>query len=240
MKSCEDLATLSGYIVDDFELPIYFKWKNEDVLQWMNDLGFPQYQNTFKSNFINGRTLLLIDAPALVKMNIKDFGHIKTITKEIRRMYKFELETFNRSLSLPLRNPETLFKFYKIPTGPIHELCSVTGFFKKMKLMGEVQVQLNHFEKLHKWLKHVPDLQNIRIGGIRKINMYFVKSNPNRELEKFVPVSTCKCTMGICECNWTDIEKRKPWRMGFLVRIDEEEYDKTVCDGSNIDLILMT
>lgn len=239
MESCEDLASLCGFIVDELELPIYLKWTLDDVLRWIKDLGFPQYQNTFKVNFINGRTLLLIDASALVKMNIRDFGHIKTITKDIRRLYKFNLEKFNRSISLPVQDPETSYKFYKVPTGPIHELCSRTDFFKKIKLMNDVKVRLNHFERLHQWLMHIPDFQHTRVGGIKRINLYFVKPNPHREEETFISTSTCECTFGICECNWSDIEKRQPWQMAFLVQIDEGKYAKNICARSEIDLIVI-
>lgn len=229
LKSCENLTELCGYVVDDLELPSEFEWTNADVLSWIGDLGLPQYQNTFKVNLIDGRTLLKIDASALVKMNIKDFDHIKLITNEIRKVFKIEIETFSRSISLPLKQPETRYKFFKISTGPIYELCLRTDFFKQRKLIGQAKVQLNHFEKLHEWLKHIPDFQNVRIGNIKRINLFFVEPNPHRELEAFDEPSKCSCSMPPCECVWSDKEKRQPWRMKFLVEIDEGKYFIGLC-----------
>lgn len=200
------------------------EWTTNEVLDWIEQLGFPQYRKTFEVNFINGRTLLKIDASALVKMNIKDFDHIKTITSEIRQMYKVEWEIFSRSISLPSKHSETLYKFYKIPTGPIYELCLRTEFFKKIKLMGDARVKMNHFEKLYEWLKHIPDFQNVRIGNIKRIDLYYVAQNPHQELEKFDDKKKCTCKMPPCECGWSDNIKRQPWRLKFLVEIDEGKY----------------
>lgn len=225
LKSCENLVKLCGFVVDELGLPSQLEWTSNDVLDWIEKLGFPQYRKTFKANFINGRTLLKIDASALVKMNIKDFNHIKFITSEIRQMYKVvELEVFSRSISLPSKHPEALYKFYKIPTGPIYELCYRTEFFKKIKLMGEAKVKMNHFEILYEWLKHIPDFRNVRIGNIKRIDLYFVALNPHRELEKFDDPAKCFCTMPPCECGWSDNTKRQPWRLNFLVEIDEGKY----------------
>lgn len=223
--------------MNELELPLQFKWTTDDVLAWIEKLGFPQYRNTFNVNLINGRTLLLIDASALVKMNVKDFDHIKTITKEIRRLYKIELEKFGRSISLPPKHPETHYKFYKIPTGPVYELCKRTELFKKMKLMGEAEVQLNHFEKLHQWLKHIPDFQSVRVGGIKKINLFCVKPNSS-ELE--AAESFTSCTTSPRESSTDDDDL---WTSTFfLVQVDNEDDEKHVNDKFNepnvINLIL--
>lgn len=222
---------------------VQLKWSSDDVLEWIKNLGFPQYQNTFRANFIDGRKLLLVDASALVKMNIKDFNHIKEIAKEIRKLFKIELEKFDRSISLPSKHPRTLFKFYKVSSGPIYELCQQTKFFKEKKLLRslETEIQLNHFEKLHQWLKHIPDFQNVRIGGIKRINLYFVKPNPKPDTIEEAP--ECSCTMPPCECRWSDKEKREPWRLSLLIKIDEGKYDSGVCDEfadpSVVNLVLM-
>lgn len=233
---------MTGKIVDNFSFPDQFFWSIDDVLAWVAAIGFPEYQNTFRENFITGRRLLAIDAVALIKMNVKNFEHIKVITESIRKIFKIELETFFRSISLTPREPYTHFKFFKIPTGPMHELCSCTGFFKKVKLMDPLQVPLNHFERLHQWLKHIPDTQSIRIGGIKRINLFYVKPNTCGDLELYQDPSPCKCQIPPCDCKWTKKQKRRPWRLSFLVQVDEGKYDEAVCDNSpsreEIDLIV--
>lgn len=229
--------------MDELDLPLQFNWSNDDVLRWIESLGFPQYRETFQVNFINGKKLLLVDASALVKMNIKDFDHIKTITKSIREMYKIELDKFDRSISFPPKEPETIYKFYKIPTGPIYELCSRTDLLKRMRLMKEAKVPLNHFEKLHQWLLHIPDFQHIRVGGIKRINLFFIKANPHREVELIKKEETkCSCTMPPCECYWSKKEKREPWRLAFLMQLDKGKYAGKFCskfnDSNSVNLIL--
>lgn len=225
-KPIENLATLCGYYVDELELPSPLKWTADEVLLWIKALGFPQYQNTFEANLIDGQKLILVNASALVKMNIKDFDHVKKITKEIRNLFKIELENLGRSVSLPSQNPETLFKFFKVSSGPFHELCQRTEFFQKMNLISEAKVQLNHFEDLHKWLQHIPEFQRIRIGNIKRVNLFFVKSNPNSQFDMKEPEHVCHCEMPPCECNWTEKEKRKPWQLSFLIQVAEGKYDE--------------
>ena len=232
-KSPKSFSTLCGFIVDDLQVSLQFSLSNEDVLSWISNLGFPQYQNTFKVNLINGKNLILLDASALVKMNIKDFSHIKVITKSIREMYKIELDKFSRSISLPTRHPETFFKFYKVPTGPIYELCSRTEFFRKLYLMGEAEIELNHFEKLHQWLKHIPELQNTRIGNIKRINLYFVEPNTCRELELVENVPSCTCKIPRCDCKLRKEQKLR--KSNFLIRVEESKSSENYCSKSSSD-----
>jgi hypothetical protein len=198
-------------------------------------LGFPQYQNTFRLNFIDGRKLLLVDASALVKMNIKDFDHIKIIAEAIRKVYEIDLDKFDRSISLLPSHPETLFKFHKVPTGQMRDRCVRSKYFKTLKLMKKPPAILNHFERLHEWFKHIPQFQNIRVGGIKRVNLYFVEPNPHRELEEYVEESTCHCLMPPCECNWTDDEKRNPWRLTFLVELEKNLDDGLCVNFENVD-----
>lgn len=168
-------------------------------------------------------------------MNIKNLDHIKITTEDLRRMYNIELEKFNRSISLPPKQPETLFKYHKIPSGPVYDLFLRTEFFKKMRFMQEMKVPLNHFKKLHQWLQHIPDFQNVRIGDIKRINLYFVKPNPHREIEKFVGETKCKCKMPPCECNWSEMGKT-PWRLAFLAQVDEGKLYEAVCTEQNAQI----
>jgi len=225
-QSPESLAVLSGRIVDEFELPPQFNWTNDDVVDWIRSLGFPQYEKTFRTNLINGRTLLLVDASALVKMNIKDFEHIKKITQSIREMYNVEAEQFGRSISLPPRHPETLYKFHRIKTGQIYEPCKRSDLFRRMKLMPEVaKAELNHFEKLYERLKHIPERQSVRIGGIKRTNLFDVAKG-----DAFSKV--CSCKLPPCSCKYTMAQKRKAWRMSFLVEIEHTKpSDNRVCQS---------
>jgi len=91
--------------LNKLELPKQFKWTTDDVLDWIDSLGLPQYKESFRMNFIDGKKLIRIDASALIKMNIKSFDHIKMITGSIRKMYGIEIENSKRSISLPFSEP---------------------------------------------------------------------------------------------------------------------------------------
>lgn len=228
-QDTEDLATLCGVLVDKSQLPSQFNWSNEDVVNWINDLGFPEYQSAFEKNLILGRKLLLVNASALPKMNIQNFELVKKITCDIRKMYGVELARANRSISLTPQEPLTLYKFYKTSTGIVHELCRPTDFFRMLKMMKEPEIKLNHFEKLHKWLQHNPDRQLIRIGNIKRENLYYVRPNPCQELELPEKKESCKCEMPPCVCQWNKKEKRKPWRLFVLVQAEEGKYSDRIC-----------
>lgn len=234
LKQPKEFQTLCGFVVDELELPEQFQWKNEEVLEWIENLGFPQYKETFKENLIHGRSLLLLDASALVHMNIHDFDDVKKITQDIRRMYNVE-KVLQRSISIPPRHPDTHYKFYRTQTGPIYELCTRTCLFKKMKSMKETEIQLNHFEKLHLWLQHYPDFQQTRIGLIKRVNLFFVKPGPEQEIKETLekdPVTKCRCIIPPCHCNWI---MKTPWKISLLVEINNGKYDKIDC----MNLILL-
>lgn len=224
-KTPETLELLSNHTVDHLELPEAFTWTVDDVSFWIKSLSFPQYENTFRVNFIDGRRLLLVDAAALVKMNVRDFDHIKMITKSVRGLFEVNVEMFDRSISLLPGHPEILFKFHKVPTGESRNQCTQSTCFNQLNHTKEATVALNHFEKLHEWFKHIPNSQNIRVGGINRVNLYFVEPNPHREMEKFEE-NCCGCEIPPCECNWSDKQKRKPWRLTFLVEVEEGKYDE--------------
>lgn len=210
--------------MDKSKLPSVFNWSNEDVLNWICDLGFPECQDAFKKNLVNGRKLILINASTFSKMSISNFDLIKKIAGEIRKLYGIELPNVDRSISLTTQEPGTLYKLYKSSSGTVHDLCRPTDFYRMLKMMKEPEIELNHFEKLHKWLQHIPDHQLIRIGNIKRENLFYVKANTCQKVEIFEETETCKCEMPPCVCKWTKTEKRKPWRLFVLVQAEEGKY----------------
>jgi hypothetical protein len=191
-------------VLKKLELPQQFKWTTYDVLDWIDSLGFPQYKESFRVNFIDGKKLIRIAASALIKMNIRDFDHIKMITGSIREMYGIEIENSKRSISLPLSEPLDLYKLHKSYSGYSYEVITCCDYFKKIKLLNEIPEKLNHFELLHNWLKHIPDFQTIRIGHIKRENLYHVPQNlePDDDIAS-ESIESCSCEMPPCVCKWT-------------------------------------
>ncbi|CAG9803957.1 unnamed protein product [Chironomus riparius] len=204
LKTANPLTFICCCVLNKLELPQQFEWTTDDVLNWINALGFPEYKDSFRVNFIDGKKLIRIDTSALIKMNIKNFNHIKLITKSIRKMYGIEIENSKRSISLPFSEPLDLYKLHKSYSGYSYEVITCCDFFKKVTLLKDVPEKLNHFELLHNWFKHIPDFQNTRIGNIKTKNVCHVKRNlePVDNIS-FESVESCFCEMPPCNCKWT-------------------------------------
>ena len=98
-------------------IPMCLRWTCVDVEDYVEHLGLPQYRECFKSNYIDGSKMILMDASALPKIGITDFEHIKKITTNIRSQLGAEEPFWNRSISLPPREPNTHFLERKSHSG---------------------------------------------------------------------------------------------------------------------------
>uniref|UniRef100_A0ABM5FB00 Sterile alpha motif domain-containing protein 15 isoform X3 n=1 Tax=Pogona vitticeps TaxID=103695 RepID=A0ABM5FB00_9SAUR len=59
----------------------YLAWSPEEVAEWIEALGFPQYKECFTANFISGRKLIHVNCSNLPQIGITDFEHMKFIQK---------------------------------------------------------------------------------------------------------------------------------------------------------------
>lgn len=103
--------------------PTCLGWKIEDVADWVEFLGFPQYrvrqklqssaqnvsvnhirnwscfidcpQACFRENLINGRKLITVDASSLPRMGVTDFEHIKVCVQSISKRKSFFFSSIN-------------------------------------------------------------------------------------------------------------------------------------------------
>ncbi|CAC5399055.1 unnamed protein product [Mytilus coruscus] len=100
------MAAMQSAVEDlkDEKVPACLYWTVEQVSDWIEELGFPNYKECFKQNMINGRKLILIEASAFPNIGITDFEHIKMIAKSIRDLLEIEEPDWTRSISLPPRS----------------------------------------------------------------------------------------------------------------------------------------
>merc|ERR1712071_702446 len=76
-------------------------WSYNDVINWIKDLGYPQYAECFSSNFIDGKRLILMNGSTLPNIGIQDYEHIKAISHDIKaNILKIESDQWNRSISV--------------------------------------------------------------------------------------------------------------------------------------------
>lgn len=179
-------------IVDTLLKPEALTWDIKHVLEWLVCLDLECYVPIFIKNKINGRKLLLINPRSLSKIKIEDFKVQSKLLFSFRELFKVEFENYHRNISLPPRYPNTHFILHNTCTGPKYENVKLTEFLRDIKILRPLKHELNHFEKLHRYLQHKPENQVELFGGVKRSNLYYVKPNPCREIVPFCKFSTAK------------------------------------------------
>ncbi|KAM5273591.1 sterile alpha motif domain-containing protein 15 [Ctenodactylus gundi] len=95
----------------------FLKWCPKKVAEWISQLGFPQYEECFTTNFINGQKLIHVNCSNLPQMGITDFEDMKVISRHTRELLGIEEPLFSRSIRLPYRDNIGLFLEQKSRSG---------------------------------------------------------------------------------------------------------------------------
>ncbi|XP_063724844.1 sterile alpha motif domain-containing protein 15-like [Symsagittifera roscoffensis] len=114
--------------------PVALNWTCEEVQDWIESIGYPQYRECFSDNFIDGRKLILMDCSHFPQIGITDFEHMKTIAAKIRDLLGIELIPWDRSIADPPRDQMGLFLERKRPTGEYADSLVYSDF-----IMGKGQ-----------------------------------------------------------------------------------------------------
>ncbi|XP_075154237.1 uncharacterized protein LOC142227678 [Haematobia irritans] len=224
----DKLVNLCATLVDRLPLPSVYEWNIEDICKWLRAYGYPQYENTFRENLINGRTLLLLDASSLTAMNIKIFDHIKHLTYGIRSLFYFEMTKFGRSISLYPEFHNELYKLYRTRNGGNYDNVRRSDLWRKFQLIRKREPNHSHWEILEKWLGFEKDAEfPERIGAIHRYSLYRCKNNSRTFSQGSQP---CLCTPG-CECCWTDTNRRPPWAFQCLPHMEVNKDSLRKCQS---------
>eukprot|EP00055_Hartaetosiga_balthica_P007188 m.24358 g.24358 ORF g.24358 m.24358 type:complete len:85 (+) comp5640_c0_seq1:98-352(+) len=70
-----------------------------EVAEWIEGLGYPQYKDCFVSNFIDWDKLKIINSATLPQLGIQKFNHIQDITKHIRERFDLQQPDAKRSIA---------------------------------------------------------------------------------------------------------------------------------------------
>ncbi|TMW52322.1 hypothetical protein DOY81_002579 [Sarcophaga bullata] len=208
----DKLVSLCVIVVDAIPLIDIYKWTIEDICKWLRDIGFRQYQNTFRVNLIDGHKLLILDASALSAMNIKDFEHIKRLTYGIRSLFYFEMTKFGRSLTLYPEFLYELYKLFRIKTGTKYEIVRRSDLWRKMQLIRQKEPNYTHWEILERWLAFEKEPKEL-FGTVAKID---TSKRPTA-----IPIQAHSRNVGFvcipaCQCHWKESDYRPPWRFKCL------------------------
>ncbi|KAH8377143.1 hypothetical protein KR093_003692 [Drosophila rubida] len=218
--SASSLVELCINVVDKLPMPSIYEWDDMDIRRWIIRYGYPQYMNTFRVNMIQGRKLLLLDSDALSAMNIKDFDHIRHITYGIRMLFHFELTKFSHSISLPDEKPNELYLLWHTQTGVGYDNVRRSDLYRRMQLISERSLNLDHWDMLELWLRRERDRKYTEIIGlVPRANMFKCPEKPKTH-EHVIPESLterlCDYCIPPCDCFWTAKDTLLPWRLSCL------------------------
>ncbi|KAL4613157.1 sterile alpha motif domain-containing protein 15 isoform X1 [Arapaima gigas] len=112
------------------KMAAFLNWSFQDVAQWVESLGYPQYKACFTENFIDGKKLIYINCQYLPRIGITDFGHMRDISKHVRDLLNVQEPLWSRSIALPRRDPMALFLEVKSHTGAWADSLTYTEFLQ--------------------------------------------------------------------------------------------------------------
>ncbi|XP_002120831.2 sterile alpha motif domain-containing protein 15-like [Ciona intestinalis] len=116
---------------DNLLVPTSIHWTCDDVANWIEEIGFPQYRLCFTNNLIDGRKLILMDASNLPKLGVTDFDHILFISSSVRDLLNIEKPFWNRSIADPASSPMGNYLQIKSRTGPTLDKLSYSQFLRR-------------------------------------------------------------------------------------------------------------
>ncbi|EDW63545.1 uncharacterized protein Dvir_GJ15442 [Drosophila virilis] len=164
----DSLFNLCAAAVDAQARTEVFKWSINDVAEWLREFGYPEYEETFRQNYIDGHKLLNLDAIALVALNIRDFEHIRHLGRGIRALYRKELQTATQT-----KHQSEVYKSFRFRTGRKYEGLRETELLGRMHMLRSVFQDINDWElmELHMARKPVRRYREV-LASSRRYNLY--------------------------------------------------------------------
>ncbi|CAK8683385.1 sterile alpha motif domain-containing protein 15-like [Clavelina lepadiformis] len=125
------MASPLGVKEHDLLVPTSIHWSLDDVANWVEEIGFPQYRECFTSNLIDGRKMILVNSSNLPRMGVTDFDHILFITSSVRELLGIGKPFWNRSIADSTNTPMGLFLENKSRTGPSIDKMTFSQFLRR-------------------------------------------------------------------------------------------------------------
>ncbi|KAH8237825.1 hypothetical protein KR032_002926 [Drosophila birchii] len=166
--SPDSLFNLCAAVVDSQARTEVFKWSINDVTDWLRNFGYPEYEETFRENYIDGHKLLNLDAVSLVALNVKNFEHIRHLGRGIRALYRKELQTATET-----KQQSEVYKTFRARTGRRYEGLRETELLGRMHMIRSVFRDVNDWDLMELHLSRTP-VRRYRevIAGSRRYSLY--------------------------------------------------------------------
>ncbi|XP_060722456.1 sterile alpha motif domain-containing protein 15-like [Tachysurus vachellii] len=110
----------------------FLQWSCQDVAQWIESIGFPQYTACFTENFITGKKLIYVNCNYLPRLGITDFEHMKAISACVRELLGISEPLWNRSIADPPRDDMAMFLEVRSRTGERADTLTYAQFLKQI------------------------------------------------------------------------------------------------------------
>ncbi|KAH8319167.1 hypothetical protein KR067_011655 [Drosophila pandora] len=166
--SPDSLFNLCAAVVDSQARSEVFKWSINDVADWLRNFGYPEYEQTFRENYIDGHKLLNLDAVSLVGLNVRNFEHIRHLGRGIRALYRKELQTATET-----KQQSEVYKTFRARTGRGYEGIRETELLGRMHMIRSVFRDVNDWDLMELHMSRTP-MRRYRevIAGARRYNLY--------------------------------------------------------------------
>lgn len=82
IRNCDWILTIQKKDIVDNQIRME-SWSNDQVLTWLESIGFSQYKDLFKQHDITGKELIDFNHNILDKMGIMKIGHQMKLLREI-------------------------------------------------------------------------------------------------------------------------------------------------------------
>ncbi|XP_066532108.1 sterile alpha motif domain-containing protein 15-like isoform X2 [Hoplias malabaricus] len=106
----------------------FLQWRSQDVAEWIESIGYPQYTACFTENLITGRKLIYVNCCYLPRLGITDFDHMKAISAHVRELLGISDPLWSRSIADPPRDDKGMFLEMKSRTGTRADSLTYTKF----------------------------------------------------------------------------------------------------------------
>ncbi|XP_072552955.1 sterile alpha motif domain-containing protein 15-like [Salminus brasiliensis] len=111
----------------------FLQWSVQDVAEWVESLGYPQYTACFTENLITGKKLIYVNCCYLPRLGITDFEHMKVISAHVRVLLGVSEPLWSRSIADPPRDDMGMFLEIKSRTGDRADSLTYRQFLNDRK-----------------------------------------------------------------------------------------------------------
>eukprot|EP00766_Chilomastix_caulleryi_P005307 gnl/Chilomastix_caulleri/677.p1 GENE.gnl/Chilomastix_caulleri/677~~gnl/Chilomastix_caulleri/677.p1 ORF type:complete len:180 (+),score=43.27 gnl/Chilomastix_caulleri/677:56-595(+) len=107
------------------KVPPVEMWTKNDVSVWLSSINLRKYSEAFRRNDICGRSLMLIEEPDLIAMNVQSLGDRKALMYEIGKLKDWVGFLWRHDLELSNGSPVALEILLSLAPSKMYAICCI-------------------------------------------------------------------------------------------------------------------